>query len=110
MTWTCCGAGRLLLSMWAQKSRLPHSCNGRPLKSTMTAGHCCLVCWHAGGMLGGLSATSIGSRRPLDIDGWRFAFHLMAAVSILCGLLVSAAWLGCESVGVRAAEDKSCKC
>ena len=38
-----------------------------------------------GGMLGGLFATNVGSTGP---DGWRFAFHLMALVSIVTGILV----------------------
>ena len=38
-----------------------------------------------GGMLGGLFATNVGSTGP---DGWRLAFHLMALVSIVTGLLV----------------------
>ena len=42
----------------------------------------------AGGMVGGFFATNIGSTMPFGMDGWRFAFHLMAAVSLLTSGLV----------------------
>ncbi|KAK9813231.1 hypothetical protein WJX72_011069 [[Myrmecia] bisecta] len=41
-----------------------------------------------GGMLGGFFATNIGATSPAGIDGWRFAFHLMAAVSLVTAVLV----------------------
>ncbi len=44
-----------------------------------------------GGMLGGFFATNIGSRSP---NGWRYAFHLMALISIVTGLLVWRCELG----------------
>lgn len=42
----------------------------------------------AGGMVGGFFATNIGSTMPFGMDGWRFAFHLMAAVSLVTSALV----------------------
>ena len=39
-------------------------------------------------MVGGFFATNVGATRPLGIDGWRFAFHLMATVSIVTAALV----------------------
>ena len=42
----------------------------------------------AGGMIGGFFATNIGSMQPFGIEGWRFAFHLMAAVSLITSALV----------------------
>ena len=37
----------------------------------------------AGGMLGGFFATNVGSLRPLGMEGWRFSFHLMAALALV---------------------------
>jgi hypothetical protein len=37
----------------------------------------------AGGMLGGFFATNVGSTRPLGMEGWRFSFHLMAALALV---------------------------
>lgn len=42
----------------------------------------------AGGMVGGFFATNIGSTTPFGMEGWRFAFHLMAAVSLVTSALV----------------------
>lgn len=42
----------------------------------------------AGGMIGGFFATNIGSTQPFGIEGWRFAFHLMAGISIVTSALV----------------------
>ena len=39
-------------------------------------------------MVGGFFATNIGSTMPFGMEGWRFAFHLMAAVSIVTSALV----------------------
>lgn len=39
-------------------------------------------------MIGGFFATNIGSMQPFGIEGWRFAFHLMAAVSLVTSALV----------------------
>ena len=39
-------------------------------------------------MVGGFFATNIGSMTPFGMEGWRFAFHLMAAVSLLTSGLV----------------------
>lgn len=44
------------------------------------------ICF-AGGMAGGFFATSIGNQRPLGIEGWRFAFLVIAAVSVCTGIL-----------------------
>lgn len=41
-----------------------------------------------GGMIGGFFATNIGSTMPFGMDGWRFAFHLMALVSLVTSGLV----------------------
>lgn len=41
-----------------------------------------------GGMAGSFFATNVGGMRPLGVEGWRFAFHLVAAVSILTAMLV----------------------
>ena len=54
----------------------------------------CLVCEHvlwcaAGGMAGGFFATSIGDKHPFGIEGWRFAFFLIASVSIFTGILTA---------------------
>jgi MFS family permease len=38
-----------------------------------------------GGMTGGVFATNMGSHQPYGIDGWRFAFHCVAAVSLVTG-------------------------
>lgn len=40
-----------------------------------------------GGMLGGVYATNMGGHRPYGMDGWRFAFHTVAVVSIIMGIL-----------------------
>lgn len=42
-----------------------------------------------GGMLGGLFATNVGHYAPLGIEGWRFAFLTVAAISVATGYLVS---------------------
>lgn len=49
-----------------------------------------MLSWYvaAGGMIGGFFATNIGSTQPFGIEGWRFAFHLMAAVSLVTSALV----------------------
>jgi hypothetical protein len=39
-------------------------------------------------MIGGFFATNIGSTMPFGMDGWRFAFHLMALVSLITSALV----------------------
>lgn len=39
-------------------------------------------------MVGGFFATNIGSTMPFGMEGWRFAFHLMAAVSLVTSALV----------------------
>lgn len=51
---------------------------------------CTLTCTAcaAGGMIGGFFATNIGSTMPFGMDGWRFAFHLMAVVSLITSALV----------------------
>ena len=41
-----------------------------------------------GGMFGGFFATNIGHFRPLGIEGWRFAFHFVAAVSLVVCVMV----------------------
>lgn len=38
-----------------------------------------------GGMLGGVFATNMGGLTFAGLDGWRAAFHTIAAVSILVG-------------------------
>eukprot|EP00878_Enallax_costatus_P019399 GHUV01020468.1.p1 GENE.GHUV01020468.1~~GHUV01020468.1.p1 ORF type:complete len:515 (+),score=144.64 GHUV01020468.1:258-1802(+) len=40
-----------------------------------------------GGMLGGVFATNMGGLRLAGMDGWRAAFHCIAALSILVGAL-----------------------
>ena len=44
----------------------------------------------AGGLAGGFFATSVGGLRPLGMEGWRFAFHVVAGISIGAGLVVLA--------------------
>ena len=39
-------------------------------------------------MIGGFFATNIGSTMPFGMEGWRFAFHLMALVSLVTSALV----------------------
>jgi len=46
------------------------------------------ICCTQGGMIGGFFATNIGSTMPFGMDGWRFAFHLMALVSLVTSGLV----------------------
>ena len=41
-----------------------------------------------GGMGGALFATNIGGRRPFGVEGWRWAFHVVAAVSLGTAWLV----------------------
>lgn len=52
--------------------------------------HILIPCLHpvTGGMIGGFFATNVGATRPLGIEGWRFAFHLMAAVAFATVYLV----------------------
>lgn len=38
-------------------------------------------------MAGGFFATSIGSQRPYGVEGWRFAFFVIAGVSVMTGFL-----------------------
>lgn len=38
-----------------------------------------------GGMMGGVFATNLGGMRPAGIDGWRAAFHTIAALSLIMG-------------------------
>ena len=49
---------------------------------------------HTMGVLGGLAgaffATSIGGLHLLGLEGWRFAFHVVAGISIAAGLTVLA--------------------
>lgn len=40
-----------------------------------------------GGMLGALYATNMGALRPLGMDGWRFTFFSVAAISVVVGML-----------------------
>ncbi|CAL8463252.1 g2786 [Coccomyxa elongata] len=40
-----------------------------------------------GGMAGGFFATSIGSQRPYGVEGWRFAFFVIAGISVMTGFL-----------------------
>ena len=44
----------------------------------------------SGGLAGGFFATSIGGLHPLGLEGWRFAFHVVAGISIGAGLVVLA--------------------
>ena len=44
-------------------------------------------CCDAGGMAGGFFATSVGNGHPLGVEGWRFAFFLIASVSVFTGIL-----------------------
>lgn len=41
-----------------------------------------------GGMLGGFFATNIGHFHPFGIEGWRFAFYFVAAISMAVCVLV----------------------
>ncbi len=43
----------------------------------------------AGGMAGGFFATSIGSQKPFGVDGWRFAFFVIAGISVCTGFLTA---------------------
>ena len=38
-------------------------------------------------MAGGFFATSVGNGHPLGVEGWRFAFFLIASVSVFTGIL-----------------------
>lgn len=38
-----------------------------------------------GGMLGGVFATNMGGHRVAGMDGWRVAFHTIAALSLIVG-------------------------
>ena len=39
--------------------------------------------------MGGFFATNVGHFQPLGIEGWRFAFYFVAAISlIVCGLVL----------------------
>lgn len=40
-------------------------------------------------MAGGFFATSIGDKHPFGIEGWRFAFFLIASVSVFTGILTA---------------------
>ena len=42
---------------------------------------------NVGGMAGGFFATSVGNGHPLGVEGWRFAFFLIASVSVFTGIL-----------------------
>ena len=44
-------------------------------------------CCGTGGMAGGFFATSVGNGHPLGVEGWRFAFFLIASVSVFTGIL-----------------------
>lgn len=43
-----------------------------------------------GGLAGAFFATSIGGMHVLGLEGWRFAFHVVAGISIAAGLTVLA--------------------
>ena len=42
----------------------------------------------AGGLIGGFFATNVGASQPLGLEGWRFSFHLMAAISLATAALI----------------------
>lgn len=42
----------------------------------------------AGGLVGGFFATNVGATQPLGLEGWRFSFHLMAAISVVTAFLI----------------------
>lgn len=48
-----------------------------------------------GGMFGGVFATNMGGHRVAGMEGWRAAFHTIAAVSILVGELLGGRWSLC---------------
>ena len=39
-------------------------------------------------MVGGFFGTNVGHFQPLGMDGWRLAFHLVAAISLVTAALV----------------------
>ncbi|KAK9844419.1 hypothetical protein WJX74_002206 [Apatococcus lobatus] len=41
-----------------------------------------------GGLVGGFFATNVGASQPLGLEGWRFSFHLMAAISLVTAALI----------------------
>ncbi|KAK9866373.1 hypothetical protein WJX84_011358 [Apatococcus fuscideae] len=41
-----------------------------------------------GGLVGGFFATNVGATQPLGLEGWRFSFHLMAAISVVTAFLI----------------------
>ena len=45
----------------------------------------------AGGMAGGFFATNLGATSVAGVEGWRCAFHFIAALSVVTAALV--AWL-----------------
>ncbi len=47
-----------------------------------------------GGMAGGFFATNLGGMQILGLEGWRCAFHLVAALSIVTSVLVM--WLAVD--------------
>lgn len=42
----------------------------------------------AGGMAGAFFATNISHYSPYGMEGWRFAFHVVAALSVFLALLL----------------------
>ena len=46
--------------------------------------------WPPGGLAGGFFATAVGGLHLLGLEGWRFAFHVVAGISIVAGLVVLA--------------------
>lgn len=52
-----------------------------------------------GGMLGGVFATNMGGLRLAGMDGWRAAFHCIAALSLVVGEC-TCVWWTCTCVAV----------
>ena len=59
-----------------------------------------------GGMIGGFFATNFSHMQILGIDGWRFAFHFVAVISVLVGLGVLKFAVDPRSSGPGALPDK----
>ena len=76
------------LPVWGScRQSLPSRCKAGRRSSCVGYGHG--LSGAAGGMAGGFFATSIGDKHPFGIEGWRFAFFLIASVSVFTGILTA---------------------
>ena len=86
--------------------KLPESCKICSLNADWLSAYRCVLCHYsahllqppvslwlrlcsgdAGGKAGGFFATSVGNGHVLGVEGWRFAFFLIASVSVFTGIL-----------------------